>query len=227
MGADEAGYDQPEYDPWGQPTGELQFVAAELTGDDKPCKSGGSHHEDVCGKSAAQCGRLHIAEGEHERRARQTGGDAGKRGGKAGSHLDGRVAADSQAAKERDGSCRGQTPDQKPENFVADRGENGEASSQTKRESYDAMAHCSAVGVPAFDDSVPEPHDLAYDDKRSGSEPRVDSHQSWPGDEGRSESQRAVHHSPGCGEADDDEDLQCSQNENPDSSPSMLSMLLI
>ncbi len=66
------------------------------------------------------------------------------------------------------------------------------------------MAHCSAVGVLAFDDGVPESHDLAYDDERSGSEPRVDGHQSWPGYEGRSEPQRAVHHSPGCGEANDD-----------------------
>ena len=51
------------------------------------------------------------------------------------------------------------------------------------------MAYGSAVGVLAFDYEVPKPHDLAGDDKRPGSESRVDGHQSRPGHQGRSQSQ--------------------------------------
>ncbi len=97
-------------------------MAAELTGDDKPYNPGSRHHEDECGESAAQRGWLHIAESEYKRRTRQTGSNAGERGGKAGGHLDGRVAADSQAAEERDGGRGGQAPDQESEHFVIDCG---------------------------------------------------------------------------------------------------------
>lgn len=74
------------------------------------------------------------------------------------------------------------------------------------------MAYGSAVGVLAFDYEVPKPHDLAGDDKRPGSESRVDGHQSRPGHQGRSQSQRAVYQCPGRGESDDDDDLEGCQD---------------
>ena len=190
-------------------------MATELAGDDKPNESNGGHHEDKCGESAAQYGGFHIAEGEDKRRARQPGGDAGEGGGKAGGHLNGRVAAYPQTAEQQDGSRGGKTPNQDSEHFVAHGGEHGKTSSQTKWEANDEMAYGLAIGVLALDESVPEPHDLADNDERSGSESGVDDHQGRPGDKGRSESQRAMHHSASRGEANDNDDLDSGQRRLP------------
>ena len=196
-GADEAGQVQSQEDAGEEPADEFDFMTAELAGDNEPGHGRHRDYEEHRADRASKRRWLHLAEGEHERRTWQSGGDTGERNRGAGGHLDPRRTGYPKSAEERDGAGRGKAPHEEGDDLVTGHGQDSEAGDQAEREPDGAPAHGQAVGVVAFHDHIAEAHDLADDDERSRNKAGVDGHQGWSRHQGQTDPQTALGYGPG------------------------------